>query len=85
MSKELLARAAKIKDAEKPLVALDATAGLGEDSLILAAAGFQVKLFERNPVIHQLLEDAGAETTDVRHIRTVVQEVVVTSINIPIN
>ncbi|MBQ1189905.1 MAG: class I SAM-dependent methyltransferase, partial [Lachnospiraceae bacterium] len=48
ISKELLARAAKIKDAEKPLVAVDATAGLGDDSLILAAAGFHVKMFERN-------------------------------------
>jgi porphobilinogen deaminase len=41
ISKELLARAAKIKDADKPLVAIDATAGLGEDSLILAAAGLK--------------------------------------------
>ena len=37
---------------------MDATAGLGEDSLLLAAAGFEVLLFERNPVIAALLRDA---------------------------
>lgn len=37
---------------------IDATAGLGEDSLLLAAAGFEVDLFERDPVIAALLEDA---------------------------
>ena len=55
---ELLVRAAKIKDADHPLTAVDATAGLGEDSLLLAAAGFHVKLFEKNPVIYALLQDA---------------------------
>ena len=54
---ELLAKAAKLKDTEHP-TALDATAGLGEDSLILAAAGFKVDLYERNPVIYALLRDA---------------------------
>ena len=54
---ELLAKAAKLKDTEHP-TALDATAGLGEDSLILAAAGFTVDLYERNPVICELLRDA---------------------------
>ena len=54
---ELLVRAAKIKDADHPLRAIDATAGLGEDSLLLAAAGFTVTLCERNPLIFALLED----------------------------
>ena len=58
LPKELLVRAAKIKDSEGSLTALDATAGLGEDSLLLAAAGFHVTLFERNPVIYELLTDA---------------------------
>ena len=44
--------------APAPLVAIDATAGLGEDSLLLAAAGFHVHLYERNPVIFALLQDA---------------------------
>ncbi|MEX0738021.1 MAG: class I SAM-dependent methyltransferase [Pseudohongiella sp.] len=36
---------------------IDATAGLGLDGLILAAAGWQVDLIEQSPVIHALLED----------------------------
>ena len=57
VSKELLAKAAKIKGADHELVAVDATAGLGEDSLVLAAAGFKVLMYEKNPVIYQLLCD----------------------------
>lgn len=40
------------------LTAVDATAGLGEDALLLAAAGFVVTLFERDPTIATLLRDA---------------------------
>lgn len=58
LSQELLVRAAKIRDHDGPLTAVDATAGLGEDSLLLAAAGFRVTLYERNPVIFELLRDA---------------------------
>lgn len=58
LSQELLVRAARIKTADGPLTAVDATAGLGEDSLLLAAAGFHVTLYERNPVIFELLRDA---------------------------
>ena len=43
-------------DEDCPLV-LDATAGLGEDSFLLAAAGFKVLLYEYNPVIAALLRD----------------------------
>lgn len=58
LSQELLVRAAKIKDAEGALHAVDATAGMGEDSFLLAAAGFHVRLYERNPVIFELLSDS---------------------------
>ena len=54
---ELLVKAARIKGVEEPLV-VDATAGLGEDSLLLAAAGFRVHLYERDPAIAALLRDA---------------------------
>ena len=57
LSGEFLVKAAKIKNADAPLTAIDATAGLGEDSFFLAAAGFHVTLFERNPVIYALLRD----------------------------
>lgn len=39
-------------------LAVDATAGLGEDSFLLAAAGFQVIMIEKNPVIAAILRDA---------------------------
>ena len=58
LSSELLVKAAKIKKAEGELTAVDATAGLGEDSLLLAAAGFNVTLYERNPLVYELLKDA---------------------------
>lgn len=67
LQRELLVRAAKVKGVERP-VAVDATAGFGEDSLLLAAAGFEVHLYERNPVIAALLRDAlerAAETPEL--------------------
>jgi len=36
---------------------LDATAGLGGDTWILAAAGFSVTAVERSPVVHRVLRD----------------------------
>ena len=36
---------------------LDATAGLGSDGFLLARAGCEVRLLERNTVVHALLED----------------------------
>lgn len=56
LRQELLVRAAKVRGAEAP-TAIDCTAGLGEDALLLAAAGFSVRLFERNPVVAALLSD----------------------------
>lgn len=53
---ELLVRAAKIKGASNHTV-IDATAGLGEDAFLLAAAGFTVELYERDPTIAALLRD----------------------------
>lgn len=58
LSHELLVKASKIKDVAGEMRLLDATAGMGEDSLILAAAGFKVDMYEYNPIIAALLEDA---------------------------
>lgn len=59
LARELLVRAAKVKaPVDTAPLAVDATAGLGEDSFLLAAAGFEVLLFERDPVIAALLADA---------------------------
>lgn len=60
LSRELLVRAARLKGLPAGYAprAVDATAGLGADSLLLAASGFEVELFESDPVIAALLEDA---------------------------
>lgn len=58
LQRELLVRAAKVKGAGDRPFAVDATAGLGEDALLLAAAGFRVRLYERDPIIAALLRDA---------------------------
>lgn len=56
LTHELLVKATKVKGREN-LRVIDATAGMGEDSLLLAAAGCEVTLFEQDPVIAALLQD----------------------------
>ena len=61
LRRELLVRAAGIRsgidqDDDRPVV-LDATAGMGEDAFLLAAAGAEVCLCESDPVIAALLRD----------------------------
>lgn len=58
LNRELLVCASRTRSSGGPLTAVDATAGLGEDSFLLAAAGFSVTLIEQNPVIAVLLQDA---------------------------
>lgn len=53
---ELLVRAVKVRRTESPLV-IDATAGLGRDGFLLAAAGYRVRMFENNPIVAALLRD----------------------------
>lgn len=55
---EKLLRAVRFKEDVHGMLAVDATAGLGEDSFILAAAGFSVLMCEYNPIIFELLRDA---------------------------
>lgn len=73
LGRELLVRAARVKRREDsgsagaPPAAIDATAGLGQDSFLLAAAGFEVTLFEADLVIATLLADAlGRARADAR-------------------
>ncbi|MGK0500330.1 MAG: 16S rRNA (guanine1516-N2)-methyltransferase [Oceanicoccus sp.] len=42
---------------QKPPTVLDATAGLGRDSFVLASNGYSVTMCERSPIIAALLED----------------------------
>ena len=73
LERELLVKASGIKKGRRDLPseesenvtgkdrlprAVDASAGLGEDSILLAAAGFYVTMYEKDPVIAALLKDA---------------------------
>lgn len=71
---EMLCKAVAGKQTQhKVETVLDATAGLGRDSFILALAGYQVSLFERSPIVAALLSDGlqrlseEAEMRDVYH------------------
>jgi 16S rRNA (guanine1516-N2)-methyltransferase len=54
--RELLLKAVGCKGNIRPAV-LDATGGLGRDSFLIAAAGCQVRIVEREPVLAALLAD----------------------------
>ena len=70
---ELLVKAAKIKGVPaEDLLVVDATAGLGEDSLLLAAAGFSVVMFERDKTIAALLEDGLARAAHDERLSSLV-------------
>lgn len=59
LSGELLVRIAKVRESYSDRTRIvDATAGFGEDSLLLAASGMNVDLYEYNPVIYALLYDS---------------------------
>jgi len=58
LKSEMIARACQLS--EKPIL-VDATAGLGHDSLLMAYLGAQIQLVERHPILFTLLEDAKAQ------------------------
>lgn len=72
LGRELLVRAARVRGSAAPTV-VDATAGLGEDALLLAAAGFTVTMFERDPVIAALLRDALDRAADKPQLKDIVE------------
>lgn len=72
LNRELLIRAVKIKKVSRPLAVIDATAGMGEDSLLLAAAGCSVTMYERDPVISALLRNALRRAEEIPELRDVV-------------
>lgn len=57
LRKEMLARAIGFHPKDNPFI-VDATAGLGRDSFILASLGFKVTMLEKSSIIYVLLEDA---------------------------
>ena len=72
LQREMLIKAARIKGQEMPQLLVDATAGFGDDSLILAAAGFQVRMYEYDEVIAALLQDAMERARDIPELREIV-------------
>ncbi|MEQ8407603.1 MAG: class I SAM-dependent methyltransferase [Gammaproteobacteria bacterium] len=68
--KQGLGKAVGIKPGYRPTI-LDATAGLGKDSFLLASQGCQVTLLERSPVIHALLTDAFARAAGLEQLAAV--------------
>ncbi|HEY8568832.1 class I SAM-dependent methyltransferase [Microbulbifer sp.] len=51
-----IAKAVGVRSGFYPQV-VDATAGLGRDAFVLASLGCEVRMLERNPVVHALLAD----------------------------
>lgn len=72
LGRELLVRAARVRGVAAP-TAVDATAGLGEDSLLLAAAGFTVTMYEKDPVIAALLQDALERAANEPQLSVIVE------------
>ncbi|MCK4711022.1 MAG: class I SAM-dependent methyltransferase [Gammaproteobacteria bacterium] len=60
---QTIAKAIGITSKNKPHI-LDATAGLGRDSLILANLGCQISLIEQSPVLAEMLDQAITSASD---------------------
>ena len=67
---ELICKATGIT--KKPLRIIDATAGLGKDSFILAAYGAQVTMIEKNPLLALLLENALFNAEQVINLKSTI-------------
>ncbi len=76
---EMLIRVAKPKG--PGLKAIDAAAGMGEDALLLAAAGYEVTMYERNAVIAALLRDAMERAKENALLKDIVERMHLTEGN----
>ncbi|MBJ9985938.1 class I SAM-dependent methyltransferase [Acinetobacter sp. S40] len=70
---EMIARACQLSEAPQ---LIDATAGLGHDSLLMAHLGAQVTLLERHPILFTLLEDAQQQARSDMFLAKVVDRIV---------
>lgn len=71
---EPLAQALGVKKQSDPRPSvIDATAGLAQDSFILASLGFEITLLERSPLIHALLSDGIARATQDETLAPIMQ------------
>ncbi len=75
---EMLVKAVKIKNLDHPLRVIDCTAGLGEDSILLVAAGFTVQMFEKDPVIAALCQDALDRARNVPELSEMIARMTLT-------
>ena len=73
LEREILVKAIRIKNSTSPIKVVDATAGLGEDSLLLAAAGFRVDMYEYNNVIAALLFDTLRSSKSVHELSPAIE------------
>ena len=71
LQKEILIKAVRIKGKDRINV-IDATAGMGDDSLILAAAGFNVIMYEQDKIIATLLESAVEHAKEIEELKDIV-------------
>jgi 16S rRNA (guanine1516-N2)-methyltransferase len=72
LKKEFLARALGLKNNTHPVI-VDATAGLGRDSFMLASLGFEIHLLEREKLVHALLADGIARGLKNPEITDIIQ------------
>lgn len=77
LERELLVKAVRIKSLSRPLVVMDATAGLGEDSLLIAAAGHRVYLYESDETIGALLEDAHRRALEDENLKPIAERMTI--------
>ncbi|MFC0337218.1 16S rRNA (guanine1516-N2)-methyltransferase [Kushneria avicenniae] len=69
---QLIARACGMKQGVSPDI-IDATAGLGRDSAVLASLGARVLMIERHPVVAALLFDALMRAGEVGELASLTQ------------
>ncbi|PIE55997.1 MAG: rRNA methyltransferase [Desulfobulbus propionicus] len=77
---ERLIQAVRISK-QPPTSVIDATAGLGRDGFLLAAAGSQVLLVERHPVVAALLQDGLTRAANDPRTRTICAAITVATGN----
>lgn len=70
---QLIAKAVGLAAAKKKLTILDATAGLGRDSFVLASLGCNVTMTERSPILAAMLEDGLNRGKDHREIKEIIE------------
>ena len=69
---EMLIKAVGVKNIKPGGTVVDATAGLGEDSFLLAASGLKVIMYEKDEVIADLLSDGLKRAKDDPELMAIV-------------